>query len=161
MDIEVTQAIAAPSAEEIASVEAFFEVSFPESYRRFLAYGNGGKPTRQLLRFGNDDHVIERFLCILDDPTGEDPVGQYDIEVVEAQIFDRLDDDPDSTGCTLVPIASLFAGDFLCLDYRGAADEPIVVIWEHELSEEFAPHTTFVAKSFSDVAGMLEEVRKR
>ncbi len=75
-----------------------------------------------------------------------------------AQIDERLVDyeDADECAATLVPFAGLFAGDFVCLDYR-KRDIPSVVVWLHEESEEFSPVTIKVAETFKDFINMLEE----
>ena len=62
--------------------------------------------------------LIERFLCLLEDPEDDDENGWYDIEVVLSDIDTRLTDDEDLTGINIIPFAVLFAGDFLCLDFR-------------------------------------------
>ncbi|MNP80048.1 SMI1 / KNR4 family protein [compost metagenome] len=56
----------------------------------------------------------------------------------------------------VVPIAALFSGDYLCLDCRGT-EEPAVVIWYHEESEEFSPVTQKVAPTISEFFEMLKE----
>lgn len=73
-------------------------------------------------------------------------MGQYDISnisVVLTQIDERLTDNPDTLGGELIPIAILFAGDFVCLDYRKSS-KPSICIWFHEKSEVFAPGASLV-----------------
>ncbi|MEI5907423.1 hypothetical protein WAK64_10175 [Bacillus spongiae] len=36
-------------------------------------------------------------------------------------------------------MAVLFAGDFLCLDYRESRNNPKVCEWDHEISAELEP----------------------
>ena len=55
-----------------------------------------------------------------------------------------------------LPIAVLFAGDFVCLDFRETED-PTVVVWYHEESGEFSPVTKTVAQNISEFFGMLKE----
>ena len=42
----------------------------------------------------------------------------------------------DSVGVELQPIASLFGGDFVCLDSSQRRENPSVCIWYHESSYE-------------------------
>ncbi|MED4236703.1 hypothetical protein P4689_08980 [Priestia megaterium] len=63
---------------------------------------------------------MERFLCVLEDSESDHINGWYDVEVIIAQIGERLTDNEDSIGIDVIPIAALFAGDFLCLDFREA-----------------------------------------
>ena len=74
----------------------------------------------QLLMFftWKNELLIERFLCLLEDSEDDDENGWYDIEVVLSDIDTRLTDDEDLTGINVIPFAVLFAGDFLCLDFR-------------------------------------------
>jgi hypothetical protein len=65
--------------------------------------------------------------------------------------------DEDSTGAEMLPIAALFAGDYICLDYRTEKDNPAVCIWSHEESEDFAPVTYPIAKDFDTFLKMLSE----
>lgn len=58
-------------------------------------------------------------------------------------------------GINVIPIAGLFGGDFLCLDYRQDINHPTVGVWDHELSDELSPHITQVADSFSDFTSSL------
>ena len=55
---------------------------------------------------------------MLEDSEDDDENGWYDIEVVLSDIDTRLTDDEDLTGINVIPFAVLFAGDFLCLDFR-------------------------------------------
>ncbi|WP_340013865.1 SMI1/KNR4 family protein [Paenibacillus sp. FSL K6-1318] len=80
--------------------------------------------------------------------------GWYDVEFIITQIGDRLTDNENLVGMNVIPIASLFSGDFICLDYRETA-EPNVVIGFHEESEEFSPLTQIVAKNLSEFFDML------
>ena len=55
----------------------------------------------------------------------------------------------------VVPIPALFAGDFVCLDFRETKDLSVVV-WYHEESGEFSPVTKTVAWNIAEFFGMLE-----
>lgn len=90
------------------------------------------------------------------DPNSDDS-GQYDMSVVITQLDSRLGDDPDEVGCKIIPFAYLFSGDFLCFDYRNDPANPVVVLWDHNESEEFSPRTEFVAASFSELENVLLE----
>ena len=155
MRVDVTNPIAAPGANAVSSFEAYARQRLPDSFKDFLSYGNGGSPKRSTLTVGTEERVVERFLPLIDDPKQDPAQGQYDVSVVESQIGERLACDEDQTGCVLVPFAALFGGDFLCFDYRGGRDEPSVVIWDHETSDEFAPDTRDVADSFSAFVALL------
>ena len=59
-------------------------------------------------------------------------------------------------GYNIIPIADLFAGDLLCLDYR-ESEEPTVCVWLHEESDEWDPVTEKVANTYSEFMDMLFE----
>lgn len=102
------------------------------------------------------EYIIEKFLCILDDSESDPINGWYDIEVTITQIGDRLTDNEDLVGMNVVPIAALFLGDFICLDFR-ETEEPTVVIWFHEESEEFSPVTQKVATNILEFFELLSK----
>lgn len=109
-----------------------------------------------MFRYNQHEYVIEKFLCVLNDSESDLTNGWYDVEVVITQLSERLTDDEDLVGIHIVPIAALFSGDFVCLDFR-ETEEPTVVIWFHEESEEFSPVTRKVASNLSEFFGMLTE----
>jgi hypothetical protein len=155
MTLFVTDTISPPpSDKEIASVQDYFDVKFPKEYLSMLQNANGAKLKNPILQTKKREIVIERFLPILDD-VENDPNGWADVSVVDTQIGDRLATDGDSTGLELIPIAALFAGDFLVLDYRQNKDEPSVGIWDHEQSEYLNPHVETIAPSFAAFLKML------
>jgi len=78
------------------------------------------------------------------------------MEVVLSQIDTRLTDDENLIGANVIPIAALFAGDFVCLDFRNS-ETPSVVVWFHEESDELSPVTTKVAEDFTEFLNMLKE----
>lgn len=98
---------------------------------------------------------MDRFLCLVADYEQEAAI--YDIEVVESQLGDRLTSNPDQLGIDILPIAALFSGDLICLDYRPSKEQPNVVIWYHDTSGEFEPDTTPVASSFTDFLTLLRD----
>ncbi|MCU9589733.1 SMI1/KNR4 family protein, partial [Bacillus velezensis] len=99
---------------------------------------------------------IDRFLCILK-VTGENELEWYDIGATMSQLDERIIEDEDLIGVEILPIAVLFAGDFVCLDYRSNRNEPAVCVWSHEESGEFAPVTYPVANNFAEFLEMLGE----
>lgn len=99
-------------------------------------------------------YVLIRFLCILEVPENTE-AGAFDIDVTWTQLEDRLTDDGDLLGVTLLPIAMLFAGEFVCLDYRGSRDNPSVCVWDHENFAELEPTTYPVADTFKEFLAML------
>ncbi|WP_338150456.1 SMI1/KNR4 family protein [Priestia flexa] len=99
-------------------------------------------------------YAIDRFLCILK-VTGERDDEYYDIGVVRTQLDERIVFDENLIGTELLPIAVLFAGDFVCLDYRNNDKEPIVCVWNHEESSDLNPITYIVSNSFKEFLNML------
>ncbi|RAJ03221.1 SMI1-KNR4 cell-wall [Paenibacillus sp. OK060] len=145
-----------PDNELLEVVERSLRVSFPETYRNFIKGNNGAVPITNKFSYNQREYIIEKFLCILNDSESDPINGWYDIEVIITQIGDRLTDNEDLVGMNVVPIAALFSGDFICLDFR-ETEEPTVVIWFHEESEEFSPVTQSVAHNVSEFFEMLNE----
>lgn len=127
-------------------------VKLPEKFRQILKASNGGVPEKRNFNCGKRARMIERFLCIMDNT--DDDYACYDIDVVLTQVEERIVSNPELVGCEIIPIAALFAGDLLCLDYR-ESDTPSVCVWLHEESEEWNPVTEKVADSFSEFMDML------
>ncbi len=144
-----------PDEKLIGELEEYGELSLPKDYKEFIMNFGGGEPIEQSFIHKGHDYAIIRFLCLLDDPDAAGELGWYDIEVTESQIGERLTENEDLIGVEILPIAELFAGDLLCLDFRKTPDAPTVCIWYHEESEDFAPVTSTVAKSFTEFLGML------
>ena len=154
-----TQTIVMPLPDEslIKSFEEYYgPFIFPEDYRRFLKEYNGVIPETRVFNYHDYEYVVERFLCLLDDDTEDYQNSPYDIGVIITQLDDRLLDewDEDETGYKIIPIAALFAGNFVCLDYR-TNDIPSIAIWFHEESDEFNPCLVKIADSFSEFIEML------
>jgi len=133
-----------------------FRVKFPKEYILFIRKYNGAVPVKNEITIEKRVYSIERFLCILEDYQSDEINGWYDIGVTEAQIGERLSDNEDLVGADMIPIAALFAGDFVCLDYRKNSTVPEVCIWFHEESREFAPVTEKIANNFEEFIHMLE-----
>ena len=144
-----------PNEELLLEEEKMWRVKLPFDYRDFLLNTNGGCPDKKEFRCQNHNYMIESFLCILQNSENREN-GFYDIDVVLSQIEDRLTDNEDLVGCELLPIAELFAGDYLCLDFTKNADNPFLCIWDHEKSDELEPVTYKVADSFSEFITLLE-----
>jgi hypothetical protein len=153
---DITIVVPLPNNELLEVVERSLRVSFPETYRNFIKGNNGAVPITNKFSNNQREYIIERFLCILNDSESDPINGWYDIEVIITQIGDRLSDNEDLVGMNVVPIAALFSGDFICLDYRETA-EPTIVIWFHEESEVFSPVTQKVAPNILDFFELLSE----
>lgn len=146
-----------PSDERVRWFEASYRVTLPHDFVAFLRTSNGAVPLDSVFDQGGRERLIERFLPLLDRPK-DDPVhSPYDITAVLSQLDTRLVDDPDLVGMNVIPFAALFAGDFVCLDYRGQTTSPAIAVWDHEQSDDLAPHLEKVADSFGAFLGMLRK----
>lgn len=134
--------------------EEMWRVKLPADYREILLNTNGGVPHKREFECSNHMYMIVSFLCVLE-KTEHNEYGFYDIDVVLSQIEDRLTNNEDLVGCELLPIAELFAGDYLCLDFRENKEPPTICVWSHEESEELEPVTYKVADTFSEFIEML------
>lgn len=143
-----------PSAELLTDKERKWRLTLPADYRDFIIKYNGGIPNEKSFECNKHNYAITRFLCILKN-IQESQYGWYDISVVESQIGERLTDNEDLIGIEVLPIAELFAGDYVCLDYRENKEKPCVCVWSHEESGEFEPITYKVADTFSEFLGIL------
>lgn len=107
----------------VLAVEQLVGHAFDEAFLEFLVEQNGGPPRVRLFPVGEDEKVLERFLCLVD--ARQNPRDAiYDVGAVWSMLKGRL-------GPGLVPFAVLFPGDFLCFDHA-AAGPPSVVWWKHE-----------------------------
>ncbi len=147
-----------PSEEDIAAFEKGWRVHLPQDHRQFLKDNGGGLPVRKSFIAAGREWVVDRFLAIISD-YHDNPLGDYDISVNLSQLNDRMGEDPDGLGAEMVPVAVLFAGDYICLDFRvkQLPEEavPSVIIWLHEESEYLAPATLYVADSFTEFLALL------
>lgn len=155
IDFVPNSAIEAPSEAAITKVEYSAEHNLPESYKNFLKYANGAKLINYSVTVNGKELAIEFFLPVIENYQ-DHAYGWAEVRVVSTQIFDRIVEDPESTGYDMIPIASLFSGDFLVLDYRRNATEPEVSRWYHETSTELKPDAVPVAVSFSDFLEQLK-----
>lgn len=144
-----------PPPARLERLQESFENRFPKAYLDFLAQNNGAKPANNEVNSAVRPFVIERFLPIVADPK-TDPIGWADVAVVASQLDARLVSDENATGMDLIPIAAMFAGDFVVLDYRDNRAEPSVGIWDHEASDDFAPQVKTIAPTFSAFLSMMK-----
>ena len=136
--------------------EVAWKVRLPEDYKEFIKNENGLIPSKRYFHFGNNEKVIDRFLAILA-ISGEKPEEVYDIGVVSTQLEGRIVFDEDYVGMQLIPIAALFGGDFVCLNYIEDPENPSMCIWYHEESYELELAIEFVADSFTEFLAMLQD----
>lgn len=76
---------------------------------------------------------------------------------MSTQLEGRIVFDEDNVGMQLIPIVTLFGGDFLCLNYVENTENPSICIWYHEESYELDPDVEFVANNFTEFLAMLYE----
>ena len=107
--------------------EVAWKVQLPEDYKKFIMRKNGFRPSKNSFSLKNRSFLIERFLCVLEN-TKDNLLGVYDIDVVMSQLDERLFVHEDILGFELVPIAALFGGDFLCLNYIEDPENPSICI---------------------------------
>jgi SMI1-KNR4 cell-wall len=145
-----------PDDSLLSEKEGKWRVILPDIYKHFIMKYSGGTPIENNFKCNNHEYMIDRFLCILK-LTGERDVEYYDIGVVITQLDERIVYDENLVGTELLPVAALYAGDFVCLDYRNNVEEPIVCVWNHEESSELNPVTYKVSDSFEEFLSMLKE----
>ncbi|MGS2751421.1 SMI1/KNR4 family protein [Bacillus zanthoxyli] len=143
-----------PSDSLILKKEEFWRVQLPIDYKNFIKVNNGGSPEKKSFVCNNHSYAVIRFLCILKAPENIE-IGMFDIDVTWTQLDERLTDDGDLLGVVLLPISVLFAGDFLCLDFRESRNNPKVCVWDHKNSAELEPVSYHVADTFDEFIGML------
>jgi hypothetical protein len=148
MKIKNGTALPAPSERRIKWFEDTYGITLPADYVQFLQTFNGGIPASNTFVHQGREYVIESFLPILEKPKADPENAWRDITVVITELDARLISDEDLVGMDVIPIATLFAGDFVCLDFR-EYDEPVVSVWDHESSGDFSPQFEEVAESFA------------
>lgn len=136
--------------------EVAWRVKLPDDYKELIMRKNGFRLSKNLYSLTNRSFLIERFLCILEN-TKDNPLGMYDIDVVMSQLDERLFVHEDILGFELIPIAALFGGDFVCLNYVEDSEKPSICIWYHEESYELEPAIEFLANNFTEFLAMLYE----
>ena len=136
--------------------EVVWRVKLPDDYKEFIKNENGLIPSKRYFHFRHNEKVIDRFLAILA-VSGEKADEAYDIGVVSTQLEGRIVFDEDSVVMQLIPIAALFGGDFICLNYIENPENPSICIWYHEESYELEPAIEFVANNFTEFLAMLQD----
>ena len=144
-----------PSEELIKKHENFWRLKLPGSFLDFIKVYNGAEVEAATFECNNRSYAIERFLCMQEDIENSSK-GIYDIDVVFSQIEERLTEHKDLLGAEVLPIASMFAGDFVCLDFRGNKENPLVCVWSHEESGEFEPVFYKVVDNFAEFLEVLQ-----
>ena len=136
--------------------EVAWRVKLPDDYKGFIKKENGVIPSKRYFHFEHNEKVIDRFLAILA-ISGEKTEEDYDIGVVSTQLEGRIVFDEDNVGMQLIPIAALYGGDFLCLNYVEDSENPNISIWYHEESYELEPAIEFLANNFTEFLAMLQD----
>ena len=136
--------------------EVAWRVKLPDDYKEFIKKENGVIPSKRYFHFEHNEKVIDRFLAILA-ISGEKTEEDYDIGVVSTQLEGRIVFDEDNVGMQLIPIAALFGGDFVCLNYVEDSENPSICIWYHEESYELELAVEFVANNFAEFLDMLQD----
>ena len=136
--------------------EVAWRVKLPDDYKEFIKKENGVIPSKRYFHFENNEKVIDLFLAILA-ISGKKTEEDYDIGVVSTQLEGRIVFDEDNVGMQLIPIAALFGGDFVCLNYVEDSENPSICIWYHEESYELEPAIEFLANNFTEFLAMLYE----
>ena len=136
--------------------EVVWRVKLPDDYKEFIKKENGVIPSKRYFHFEHNEKVIDRFLAILA-ISGEKTEEDYDIGVVSTQLEGRIVFDEDNVGMQLIPIAVLYGGDFLCLNYVEDSENPNICIWYHEESYELEPAIEFLANNFTEFLAMLQD----
>ena len=136
--------------------EVAWRVKLPDDYKEFIKKENGVIPSKRYFHFEHNEKVIDRFLSILA-ISGEKTEEDYDIGVVSTQLEGRIVFDEDNVGMQLIPIAVLFGGDFVCLNYVEDSEKPSICIWYHEESYELEPAIEFLANNFTEFLAMLQD----
>lgn len=157
MELIAGTSLPGPSGERIRWFDKAYRVTLPSELVRVLKIGNGAVPVANAFDQGGRQRLLERLLCILERPQDDAVNGWADITVVMSQIDARLLDDMNLIGMNVIPFGMLFGGDMLCLDFRTKNTPPAVVVWDHELSEEFRPHLEKIADSFGQFETMLRK----
>ncbi|PZL75099.1 SMI1/KNR4 family protein [Enterococcus plantarum] len=148
-----------PSDELIEKFERFYRVALPSDYVEFLKKYNGAVPITNVFSTEKNEYLIERFLCLLsnEDRDNLENISWSEIRVVLTDLDARLIDDEDLLGMNIIPIASLFAGDFICLDFRESEKNPSICVWFHEESDEFSPVVERISSNFTDFLNNLHK----
>ncbi|QBO35725.1 SMI1/KNR4 family protein [Periweissella cryptocerci] len=143
-----------PSQDLITKEEGCWSVVLPDDYKKFITAYNGVTPISNEFTVNAREYLIEKFLPILETPE-DNELGEYDIDVVLTELDERLISDEDLVGVELLPIAALFSGDFLVLDYSSRKQNPSLAIWLHDESSEWEPVKIPAFETFSELLNNL------
>lgn len=154
MEFDPASIIPPPPPGHLEALEDYYDIKLPDDYKRFVVTHNGAVPLTTRFDVAGLERMVERFLPVIQDAE-DHPLGWLELEVVASQLDSRLTDDEDGENINLIPIAALFAGNFVVLDYRKGPENPTIGFWDHEASEDFAPAVTTVARSFSEFLSIL------
>ena len=151
-EVQKDSILVSPSDETVKKFNDFYKVQLPKEYVEFLKKYNGAIPITNIFSAIKKDYFVERFLCLLSKEDRErlTDVSWSEIGVVLTELDERLIDDEDLVGMNIIPIAMLFAGDFICLDFRKDQESPSVCVWLHEESDEFMPVVETISPNFID-----------
>ncbi|KAF6625093.1 SMI1/KNR4 family protein [Paenibacillus sp. EKM208P] len=83
-----------PDSNLIMRVEENFEIKFPKDFKEIISKKNGTIPITRCFEYKSNSYVVDRFLCLLDNP-GEHDKGMYDIRVIFNQLDERILSDGD------------------------------------------------------------------
>lgn len=144
-----------PSEDLIKQHEKYWRLKLPESFLNFIKINNGAEVEEATFEYRSRIYAIERFLCMLDD-IENNPNGIYDMDVVLSRIEERLNYNEDLLGAEVLPISAVFAGDFVCLDFRDDKENPAVCVWSHEEAAEFEPVFYIIADNFTEFLEILK-----
>ena len=150
-EIKKGTSLVPPTEKTITDFDEYYRVTLPKDYTDFLKMYNGAVPVRNTIKTKNKEYLIEMFLCLINEENREEFESELwrDIEVVITELDERLVNDENLLGMNIIPIAALFSGDFLCLDFRDDITSPNVCVWLHEESDEFSPVVEKIATNFS------------
>lgn len=123
----------------------------PDSFKDFIINNNGGIPDEKIVIKGK--WSIERFLCIVPKISASTN-GEFDISAVITKYDEFMVFDGDTLGYDLIPFAQLNHDSLLCLCY--SEENPVVVVWQLEGSEEFKPNYLKVYDSFEEFLNISE-----
>lgn len=143
-----------PTERLIAENEEDWNQKLPLDFKKFIMEYNGSTPIENTFMCEGHEYMVVRFLCILENIKTDD--GWYDISSVQSSLFERMSEDEDFVGAEMLPIAELYAGNFICIDFRKDRENPEICVWDHEESGDFEPVTYKVADSFTEFVNSLK-----